>query len=529
MLNGEKNRDRTVHDVIVVGAGVTGSWAAKELTEAGLRVCLLDAGPWSAVPAASGEGTWTEQRRRTAAQRQPVQSQHPAFWQNDPTHFVDDFDHPYTVTGDGGFNWIRGRQVGGRSLTWGGVTLRLSDFELLAAERDGFGPTWPLSYRELQPFYERVERYHGVQGACDGLQGLPDGAFQAPCELTPLERAFQSAVASHWTDRTAIRCRAIPERDDAGGAVSPRTMMCRTLPDAMRTGRLSLRPDSIVVRLITDPRRRDRVLGVECIHRVEYTRFQCLARIVVLCASTIESVRILLNSAGEGHPGGLGNSSGLLGRCFMDHAACWAVGYVPGVAPQREHPLPVTQGLLIPRFRNMSESHPDFIRGYGVWANVGVAAWGATEAPMWSMCAMLEVLPRESNCVGLDRTVTDQWGVPTASIHLTYSENEMRMLEDAQESIRQTSTVLGWPLAQSGSMVPGTFAHELGGARMGRDPRASVLSPFNQCWDVSNLFVLDGACFTTSAWQNPTLTMMALTVRACEFIVREHALGLAGD
>ena len=209
----------------------------------------------------------------------------------------------------------------------------------------------------------------------------------------------------------------------------------------------------------------------------------------------------------------------------MDHAATWATGYVPDVAPLREQTPPRGQGLLIPRFRNLTQPEPDFIRGYGLWGNIGTCAWGATEAPMWALCAMLEVLPRESNRIELDPAVTDPWGIPTAKVHLTYSANELRMLEDAEESIRQTAATLGWPLERRGRMVPGTFAHELGGARMGRDPATSVLSPFNQCWDVANLFVLDGACFATSGWQNPTLTMMALTARACGFIARERTQG----
>ncbi len=524
MLRGDKDEDRVVHDVIIVGAGITGSWAAKELAEAGLQVCLLDAGPSVNATATNGASGWTEQRRRSAAQRQPVQSQHPAYWVQNPTHFVDDFEHPYSVGSEQGFHWIRGRQVGGRSLTWGGVALRLSDHELLAAERDGFGPAWPLSYRDLQPFYERVERYYGVQGDCDGLDVLPDGVFQAPPDLTPLETQFQQGVMARWPDRRVVRCRAIPERDGSGADISPRTMLHRTLPDALSTGRVTLRPNSVVARLITDSRR-NRVLGVECIDRTYYTRFQRRARIVILCASAIESVRVLLNSGSDRHPEGLGNSSGLLGRCLMDHAAVYALGYIPDVAPQREQPRPRGRGLLVPRFRNLEQPAEGFIRGYGLWANIATAAWGATEASMWAMCAMLEVLPRESNCIKLDGEVADPWGVPTARIHLDYSLNELRMLEDAEESIRQTAATLGWPLEQCGSMVPGTFAHELGGARMGRDPATSVLSPTNQSWDVKNLFVLDGACFVTSGWQNPTLTMMALTVRACEFIARERTQG----
>jgi choline dehydrogenase-like flavoprotein len=523
MSRQTKGEDHATHDVIVVGAGITGCWAAKELAEAGLKVCLLDAGP-SVLAPAHGAADWTERGRRAAAQRQPVQSQHPAYWLQDPTHFVDDFEHPYSVASDNGFNWIRGRQVGGRSLTWGGVALRFSDYELRAAQTDGYGPAWPLTYQDLQPYYEQVERYHGVQGECDGLTTLPDGVYQPVPELTPLEERFKREVMSRWADRPVVHCRAIAAQGSAGATVSPRTMLYRTLPDALRTGRVTLRENSVVARVISDPRR-DRVVGVECVDRLDYTRTRLRGRLVILCASTIESVRILLNSATDRYPTGLANSSGLLGHCLMDHAAAWGLGYVPDVAAWRDQPRPGGQGLLVPRFRNVTQTSERFIRGYGLWANIGTQAWGATEDPMWALCAMLEVLPRESNYIELDPEVTDPWGIPTAKVQLTYSANELHMLEDAEESIRQTAAALGWPLERTGRMVPGTFAHELGGARMGRDPATSVLNPYNQSWDLRNLFVLDGACFVTSGWQNPTLTMMALTARACEFIAQEHAQG----
>jgi choline dehydrogenase-like flavoprotein len=503
-------------DVIVVGAGIAGAWAAKELTEAGLTVALLDAGPDIEASPYNVDSVSKAERARLALRRQRIQSLHLGFWAHDPQLFVDDILHPYVSDGPDPFVWIRGRQVGGRSLTWGGITLRLSDEELLAPQTDGFGPRWPLTYLDLAPFYDQAERFLGIHGQIDAVPQLPDGVFNSPVPLTGAEAFFKRAIEHRWPERRVLHGRGMPENSDGDARWQPRAIQHKILPASLRTGRAVVRPDCIVSRLILSERG-DRVTAVECIDRRTHQRYQLRSRSFALCASTIETVRLLLNSRTDREPYGIANSSGCLGRFIVDHMGVVLSGVIPGELPEPAPTFGSAHGIVIPRFRNITEPTREFIRGYGITGTIGRNLWqDGTSA--WSLSAMLEVLPRAENRIQIDADKADAWGIAASRITLSYSDNELRMREDALRCMREMSEYVGWRALRETELRPGQFVHELGGARMGHDPATSILNSKSQSWDLPNLFVLDGSSFVTSGWQNPTLTIMALAIRGSRSI-----------
>jgi choline dehydrogenase-like flavoprotein len=519
-LFSESQDSKTIFDAVIVGTGLSGGLAAKKLTEAGFRILLLDAGPLLSPAAVDNLSWWTRENRRSAARRQPIQAKHPAYWSSNPQLFVDDFDNPYKSETD--FIWIRGRQLGGRSLTWGGVTLRFSDHEFLASQRDGFGPSWPIQHADLDPYYAEVEQLLRVQGTIERLEQLPDGVFSQAPELTETERQFKSIVESNWNQRRVIACRGVPRADpDQAGAHpgwAPKTSLHTAIPAAFATKLATLRPDTVVSHLAFGLHGRS-VESVACVDRVTKEKFEVRGRITILCASTIESVRIMLNSQDPQHPGGVGNSSGLLGRYLVDHLAVVVSGSVPDSAQLPRHPSGGANGFCIPRFRNIFESERAFVRGYGIWGGMqrGTGIDSSGDAP-WFQVAVLEVLPVENNRIERDPTRTDAWGIPTVKVYMRYGENEHAMKHDAIQRMLEMAEAKKLDVASLQVLKPGQYVHELGGARMGRDSKTSVLSPLNRCWDSPNLFVLDGACFATSGWQNPSLTIMAIASRACDHI-----------
>ena len=452
---------------------------------------------------------------------------HPSYWSSDPRLFVDDTQHPYTCASSREpYVWIRGRQVGGRGLTWGGLMLRFSDHEFRAAERDNVGENWPFTLKELAPFYAHVERFYGVHGSEEKLEQLPDGDFAPPPLLTNTELTFRDEVAASWPERRVIHCRGIPDAlsvPEANPAWSPKTVQHRVLPAALSTGRVTIRPNAIVTKILTDSDG-TRARGVSFIDRLTHEASELHGAAVVLCASTIESIRLLLNSAGPRHPRGLANSSGCLGRFILDHCGIVLAGSIPGQRTTPPAPLGNAHGFLIPRYRNLGECRADFTRGYGIWGGLGRGRSKAGD-DVWTLCAMLEVLPREENSISIDFSRTDAWGIPVPHIDVSYSSNEYSMRDDALQSMREMVKRMGWRASFEKTMAPGNFVHELGGARMGSDPARAVLNEHNQSWDVPNLFVLDGACFVSSGWQNPTLTMLAIAVRACRYIASEFRSG----
>lgn len=497
-------------DAIVVGSGATGGWAAMDLTERGLRVALLEAGPLL-------DGGEPLPDARDVGERQLVQSRCYAFDPSTAHLFVDDVENPYAAPEEAPFTWIRSRVVGGRLHTWGRTSVRMSDWDFKAASRDGVGEDWPISYADLAPHYDRVERFLGVCGGADGIAQIPDGQFTEPPPLSGGERLFKAAVERRWPTRSVTPTRI---------AKAPPEAM---LDAARATGRLTLLADSVARQVLLD-RGSGAVGGVAYVDRLGAAEREVAAPIVLLCASTLESTRLLLNSATPDHPAGLGNSSGVLGRYLFDHT--YGVG-VDGTASwgPRLGGAHSSYGCIVPAFRNVSED-ADFLRSYQVELQVEAPGGGRLASlrggsgPCW-MRAFGEVLPNPDNQVSIDPDAPDAWGIPSLRIECRYGDNERRMAADQYRCLTEMAAVAGWEVAAAEPNLssPGLSVHEMGTARMGGDPSGSVLDPNNECWDIRNLFVTDGSCFTSGGCQNPTLTMIAITARACEYAAARLARG----
>ena len=553
---------KKVYDAIVVGSGIAGGWAAKELTEKGLETIVLDAGrpidpatdyvehvpPWETryrgrLDRKSAEETHFRQKRTGAC--------------NEYTRkfFVNDAENPYTNDRDKPFDWIRGRHVGGRSITWGRQVYRWSDLDFEANAREGIGVDWPIRYRDIAPWYDQVEEFIGVSGLAENLPHLPDGKFLPPMAFHCAEEVVREAIGKKFRGErlmTIGRCAVLTQNHNGRAAChycGPCSRGCitrsyfsslnSTLPAAEATGKLTVRPHSVVHSVLYDEKQ-DRAMGVRIIDARSREELEIHGRVVFLCASALESVRILLNSANPRFPNGLANSSGALGKNIMDHTmGGGAVGTIPGMEDHKyfsQRP----NGIYVPRFRNVKERFPAFLRGYGFQGGGWRAGWSRGMAMEgfgaelkhalrkqgpWQMTfyGFGECLPREDNFVELDPHVRDHWGIPALRIHVTWSENERAMLKDMRETAVELLEASGardiTPFLEDNP--PGLSIHEMGGARMGRDPETSVLNAYNQAHDIKNLFVTDGACMTSSACQNPSLTYMALTARACDYAVKQ--------
>jgi choline dehydrogenase-like flavoprotein len=550
---------QTQFDAIVVGSGITGGWAAKELCEQGLRTLVLEAGR-DIVPErdyAEHVQAWELPFRgrgdRVSLDRdQFIQKNCYACDEWGSKFFVNDRENPYTFDPDQPFHWIRGRQVGGRSITWGRQVYRWSDLDFEANQRDGHGVDWPIRYADIAPWYSHVERFIGVSGMAEGLAQLPDGEFLPPMQFRCAEVALRDAAERNWgRDRvvTIGRCAVLTAPHNGREAChycGPCERGCitrsyfnslgSTLPAARATGRLTLRPDSVVESVLFDPVRR-RVSGVRVIDANTLEVNEYRARIVFLCASTLESTRILLNSRSTEFPDGLGASSGELGHNLMDHPyGVGAGGTLPGMEDM-SYTGNRPNGIYVPRFRNVKEAHPDFVRGYGFqggarrggW-NRRLAGFGAEfkrqlieERGPWTigLGGWGECLPRHDNFVRLDPEVRDRWGIPALHVQCTWGPNERAILKDIQVTAAEMLEAAGAKDigTYDDHSPPGLCIHEMGTARMGRDPKTSVLNRWNQVWDAPNLFVTDGACMASSANQNPSITYMALTARAARHAV----------
>jgi choline dehydrogenase-like flavoprotein len=550
-------------DAIVVGSGIAGGWAAKELCEKGLRTLVLEAGrdivpekdyvehvaPWEMHFRGRGD-------RRKLAAEQPIQRDCYACDEMGSRFFVNDIENPYTQGEGTDFKWIRGRQVGGRSIMWGRQVYRWSDLDFEANLKDGHGVDWPIRYADIAPWYSYVERFVGVTGNKEGLPQLPDGEFQKPMGLTCVEEHVRDTLKSKFSDgriltigRAAVLTEALNGRN-ACHYCGPCERGCitrsyfsspnATLPAAKSTGKLVLRPNSVVESVIFDPKTR-RVSGVRVIDANSMTALEFKAKIVFMCASTIESARILLNSKSTDFPDGLGNSSGELGRNLMDHTMGGRAGgnfdgWTDKISYGRR-----PNGIYIPRFRNVNAKTQmkDFIRGYGMQGGgsrgrvnsdnvpgfgaeykVALREWGPWG---FSVGGWGECLPNRDNRVTLDESKKDKWGMPAAKIACKWGENDIKLVKDASISAAEMLEAAGAKnITTEDTPTPmGLCIHEMGTARMGRDPKTSVLNGWNQCWDALNLFVTDGACMTSSGCQNPSITYMAITARAAEFAVEE--------
>jgi choline dehydrogenase-like flavoprotein len=532
--------DTHTHDVVVIGSGCTGGTAAWQLSRRGLRVLVLEAG--DSVTAADSHpnqtlgSTLRRLWRVLVARSQRVQSLHPCYWVHPPELFVDDRAHPYSTPDARPFVWIRGRQVGGRSLTWSGLTLRLSPYEL---------KEWPIRYEDLAPYYDEVERLMGICGAKDDLSQLPDGDYRAAKPFTPAEALFKQRIAARWSDRHVVNGRGVDHSMNNGWSL--KTSPGSTLGAAEVTGLVEVRPNSVARRLVTDDAT-GRVSAIEIVDRQSRVSTRIPARAVVVCASTLESVRLLLNSASAAHPTGLGNSSGLLGRFIMNKVSR-SVMFQMGVdGAETLHPLSSSDSFVVPRYINLDQPHDGLRGGFGVWGAIQRMPLSPTLAiePGRSALGLLvgygECLPYHDNRVALDASAPDEWGVPTLHIDVHWRDNERLMAARIQDDLRAMVDAAGGRLLErsmardpltknlldrvlKAGAVPGTYVHEVGGARMGTSHEDGVVDGHCQLWDCNNVFVTDGACWPTGPWQNPTLTMMAITARSCAAIADRFAAG----
>jgi choline dehydrogenase-like flavoprotein len=546
------------YDAIVVGSGATGGWAAKRLSEAGLEVAVLEAGRnvspkefTEHKPAfelkyrdMAGAGAWRKTR--------PVQTQCYACTEYNYDWFVNDLENPYSTPADKPFSWQRLRIVGGRTLCWGRQSYRLSNLDLKAASHDGYGQDWPISYQDLDPFYNIVEEYVGISGAAEGNGALPDGHFLPPMKMTCGEVHFRASMAKNFGRTVTIGRSAIITQVHNGRAACHYCGTCErgcisysyfsspftTVKDALDTGKCTLLTNAVVANVEMDPST-NLATGVTYVDGATRQTKTIRAKAVILCAQALESTRILLNSSTGHHTAGLGNSSGLLGRGLMDHSTgAGASGELPQFqdAPDPYSGPHRANGIYVIRYRNTSKStkQPNFIRGYGFQGsagaefNEGAEGFGAafkkavkTGTYRISIGAFGESLARDENFVSIDPKLKDAWGIPALHISMTHGENERALHEDAAASAAEMLEAAGAKNIDIRSTVaePGMAIHELGTARMGDDPKTSVTDSYCQLHDVKNVFAMDGACFVSSGCQNPTLTMMAITVRACDRLI----------
>ncbi|MEO0006113.1 MAG: hypothetical protein RJA20_309 [Bacteroidota bacterium] len=552
------------YDAIVVGSGISGGWAAKELTERGLKVLLLERGRnvehVKDYPTATTK-TWEFPHRgritNAMKERHPVQKRDYPYSEFAPDFWVDDLDCPYTEIKR--FDWYRGFHVGGRSLMWGRQSYRWSPWDFESNKNDGHGADWPIRYDDLAKWYDYVETFAGISGSIEGLPQLPDGKFLPPMELNIVEKDVAARIKAKYDHRRMIigRSANLTVEHNGRGSCQYRNLCSRgcqfgayfstqsaTLPAAVATGNLTLRPFSIVTEITYDKNKKRakgvRVIDAETMQSIEYE-----ANVVFLCASTLASTFILLNSVDSGSlPDGLSNTSGQLGRNLMDHHfRCGASGDVEGyedkIAFGRR-----ANGFYIPRYRNFFGDKREYLRGFGYQGGASREGWQREVAELsigadlkntlqepgkWTigMTGFGEMLPYEDNRITLDKSKKDKWGQFVLAIDCEIKENEKKMrkdmINDAAEML-EAAGIKNIRTYDNGS-YPGMAIHEMGTARMGNDPKTSVLNKWNQIHDVKNVFVTDGSCMTSASCQNPSLTYMALTARAAEFAVESLKKG----
>jgi len=552
-----KAMDTIRYDAIVIGSGISGGWAAKELCEKGLRTLLLDRGRHvehvQDYPTAMSN-SWDMPNRgfNTPLYRQsnPVQSLFSN--ETDRQFFVADDEHPYIQ--ETPFNWVRGYQTGGRSLVWGRQCYRWSDLDFAANEKEGVAVDWPIRYRDLERWYDYVERFIGVSGKAEHLPQLPDGQYLPAMELNCIEEHMASTLKKRYDDRilTIARVANLTRGWKHRGPCMYRNQCSRgcpfggyfssnsaTIPSALATGNLTLRPFSVVTEIIYDDSLK-KATGVRITDTVDKKQYEYFARVIFVNASTIATTAILLNSKSARFPDGLGNDSGQLGHNLMDHhSSSGAYGTHEGFQ-DRYYKGRRPCGFLIPRFQNLGKGSAEkFLRGYNFqgegkrlgWEDQASSLRGfgktfkqqlLTPGP-WSvwMAGWGECLPYFNNTVKLSIVHKDQWDVPTVSINFSFKENEQMMKKHIQTTAVEMLENAGFKHIEPFDYQHpgGTTVHEMGTARMGRDPKTSVLNDVNQVHAVKNVFVTDGSCMTSSGCQNPSLTYMALTARACHFAV----------
>ena len=552
--------ESTDYDAIVVGSGISGGWAAKELTERGLRVLLLERGRniehvKDYVNATKGPWQYPHRGGRTQdmIRHYPVLSRDYPLNEKNLDYWASDEESPYTEVKR--FDWYRGYHVGGRSLMWGRCSFRFSDIDYEANLKEGIAIDWPIRYADMAPWYSHVEKFAGIAGSKEGLPQLPDGEFQPAMPLNCAEEMVAGRLTKLFdgkrrliSARTANLTQPLPGRGscqyrDACWLGCPYgayfSTQSSTLPAAVKTGRLTLRPFAIVNEVLYDKDRK-RATGVRVLDAINNQTTDYKAKVVFLCASTLNSTWILLRSATDVWPGGLGSSSGELGHNLMDHHfRVGAQGKVEGLEDKYYYGFRPNPSY-IPRYRNLNGEKRPYLRGFGYEGGAGRDGWSravaelgiggafkdaATEPGQWSMggTAFGEMLPNHANMVTLDETKKDKWGLPVLKIDCATGENERLMRVDMANDMAETLTAAGLKDVKTFDepCFPGMGIHEMGTARMGRDPKTSVLNKWNQVWDAPNVFVTDGSCMVSTACQNPSLSYMAFSARAADHAVNE--------
>jgi choline dehydrogenase-like flavoprotein len=553
-MPGDPKKQNT-YDAIVIGSGISGGWAAKELCEKGLKVLLLERGRELIHPnyPTATKNPWEFDHRlsltREDREKNFVQSRHYSFKEDTKHFYINDQENKYDEIKR--FDWIRGDIVGGRSVLWARGCYRWSDLYFEANLKDGIGIDWPIRYKDIAPWYDYVESFIGVSGNTDGLANLPDGKFLPPFEMNCVEKFFKQKIESKFSDRNVIigRTANLTKPVKGRGQCQARDLCQRgcpygayfstnasTMPAAFATGNLTLRPNSLVNKIIYDEQKQ-KAIGVEIIDTETKQTQEFFARIIFLNASTVATTFILLNSISSRFPNGLGNGSDQVGRNLMDHHKGLSISasvegfedsYYYGRRPC---------GIYIPRFRNIKEKTSGFIRGYHFGGSatrghqqndstIGAALKESmTELGPWQMglWAFGETLPYADNRITLDHNKKDNWGRPVIAMDCEFRENEKAMHEDIKITAKEIMEAAGFKdIEVNGSIsFPGNANHEMGTARMGSDTKTSVLNAFNQMHEVPNVFITDGSCMTSSACLNPSITYMALTARACDYAVKE--------
>lgn len=554
----------TQFDAIVIGAGMSGGWSAMELCESGLQTLLLERGRdvihKEDYPTAT-KHTWEFDHRGQMPladlEANPSIGRCYAYKEDNAHFFVKDTEHPYIQ--DKPFDWIRGYQVGGKSLMWARQTQRWSDYDFEGPARDGFAVDWPIRYKDLEPWYAKVERFVGIAGNKDGIDVLPDGDFLPPWDLNCVQQYFADSVKKNYENRHVIfgRCAHLSEARDIhkqqGRGTCLRRLQCErgcpyggyfsatssTVPWAKKSGNLTLKPNSVVESILYDEQT-GRAKGVRVIDAETKKATEYLAKLIFVNAGALNTAMLLLNSTSNRFPNGLGNDSGLLGKYVAFH------NYRAKISARFEGMTNQTMisrqpgGSYIPRFRNVYRQETDFLRGYacGFGANRYKSqgktdGWGQeladsilnhkTEYSPWMVQShmMGETIPKESNYVKLSRDQTDEWGMPLLHINMDYDDNDEKMILDFFEQLTEMYSKAGFVdiKTRDTKQAAGLDIHEMGGVRMGHDPKTSLLNKWNQLHHCKNVFVTDGACMTSTSTQNPSLTYMAIAARAANYAV----------
>jgi len=567
MANLQDSKNDRTFDVIVIGSGISGGWAAKEFTEKGLKTLVLERGRdvkhLIDYPTANTMPWEFEHRGEIPAaiqEENPVVSRCYAFREDAAHFFVKDKEHPYVQ--EKPFDWIRGYQVGGKSLLWARQTQRWSKYDFEGPARDGFAVDWPIRYEDMAPWYSYVEKFAGISGNKDGLASLPDGEFLPPLELSCVENYFKDFISKNYKDRHVIysRCAHLTEPQpvhiEQGRAQCQNRNLCQrgcpfggyfssnssTLPWAARTGNLTLRPFSVVHSVIYDEQK-GKASGVRVIDTSTKESIEYYAKVIFVNAAALNTNLILLNSTSSRFPNGLGNDSGLLGKyvAFHNYRANISAQYDGFEDTKTEGGRPTS--AYIPRFRNVVKQETDFLRGYaagfsggryssnsrdGIGETLKDNLSKSTLGP-WRVGShmMGETIPKESNTVSLDPTLKDEWGIPQLKINISYDDNDEKMIKDFQEQLTEMFTKAGFTDIKTNDdhRAPGLDIHEMGGVRMGHDPKTSLLNKWNQLHLCKNVFVTDGACMTSTSTQNPSLTYMAFAARSADYAVSEMKKG----